>query len=329
MTIIFGQEVCAVHVIENEIKSAILNNDPIDDVLHVIAVISNPCGFGRRYKLTNEFRLRMANEPNVELYIVELAYNDQPFLCTEANNPKHLRLRTTETPLWVKENLINIGVKKLFPKGWKAMAWIDADIEFESPSWALDTLKVLNGTRDVVQLFSHFIDMDRGENTMRVFSSLGYQYEKQKRYVNKGNDYSHPGIAWACTRKAWDKMGGVYDQSILGSGDFNMAMSFLGMGDKSVNYAVHPNYLQSILDFQKRIKFMRLSYIIGTIRHFHHGHKVNRKYQDRWKILVEHQYDPKTMITYNQDGLITTTDKFPEQLKLDIIKYFEERLEDD
>jgi hypothetical protein len=329
MTVIFGLEVTDVTIQENEIKSAILNNDPIDDTLHVIAVISNPCGFGRRYKLTNEFRLRMKEQHNVELYIVELAYNDQPFLCTEPKNSKHLRIRTTETALWVKENLINIGVKKLFPKKWKAMAWIDADLEFESATWALDTLKILNGCRDIVQLFSHCVDMDRDGNTMRVFTSLGYQFEKHKRYINKGNDYSHPGFAWSCTRKAWEKMGGVYDQSILGSGDFNMSLSFLGMGDKSVNEGVHPNYLQSIIDFQKRVKGSRLGYVPNVILHNFHGSKINRKYQERWKILVEHQYNPKTMITYNSDGLIVTTDKFPEQLKLDIIKYFQERLEDD
>jgi len=329
MTVIGEFEVTDVHVIENEIKSAILNNDPIDNILHVIAVISNPCGFGRRYKLTNEFRLRMADEPNVELYIVELAYNDQPFLCTEVNNPKHLRIRTSETPLWVKENLINIGVKKLFPKGWKAMAWIDADLEFESSSWALDTLKVLNGFKDAVQLFSHCVDMDNDGSTMRIFNSLGYQFEKNKVFVPIGPGYSHPGFAWSCTRKTWDKMSGLYDQSILGSGDFNMSLAILGIANKSLNEAVHPNYLQSVLDFQKRVKGTRLGYIPNTCSHFYHGSKALRKYQDRWKILVQHQYDPKTMITYNSDGLIVTTDKFPEQLKLDIIKYFQERLEDD
>jgi hypothetical protein len=273
----------------------------------------------------------MANEPNVELYIVELAYGDQPFLCTEANNSKHLRLRTTETPLWVKENLINIGVKKLLPKGWKAMAWIDADLEFESATWALDTLRILNGSRDVVQLFSHCVDMDRNGDTMKVSTSLCYQYEKNKRYVMKGNsnDYSHPGYCTAFTRKAWDKLGGIYDQSILGSGDFNMALSFIGLGGKSVNKNVHPNYLQSILNFQKNAIDLRLGYVPNVCRHHFHGSKKNRKYQDRWQILVNHQYDPLTMITYNNDGLLITTESFPEQLKLDIVKYFEERLEDE
>jgi len=55
--------------------------------------------------------------------------------------------------LWHKENMINLGVQKLLPPTWKAFAWIDADIEFDSPSWAIDTLKVLNGSCDNAILF--------------------------------------------------------------------------------------------------------------------------------------------------------------------------------
>jgi hypothetical protein len=35
---------------KNWIKEAIRNNDPIESKLHVIAVISNPCNYKRRYK---------------------------------------------------------------------------------------------------------------------------------------------------------------------------------------------------------------------------------------------------------------------------------------
>lgn len=47
----------------------------------------------------------MKFEKNVKLYIV---YNNQSFKITEKNNKNHLQLRT-DTPLWHKENMINIG----------------------------------------------------------------------------------------------------------------------------------------------------------------------------------------------------------------------------
>ena len=155
MTIINGIEIDDIYFSKNELKESINNNEPIEEKLNVIIVISNPCQFARRYILARELIKRFdEEEENVELYVVELAYNKQLFHVTEANNKKHLQLRTNTAPIWHKENMINLGVKYLLPKSWKAFAWIDADIEFESASWALDTLKVLNGYKDIVQLFS-------------------------------------------------------------------------------------------------------------------------------------------------------------------------------
>ena len=128
--------------------------------------------------------------------------------------------------------MINLAVNYLLPKNYKAFAWIDADIEFDSNSWALDTLKILNGCKDVVQIFSHCIDMDKDETNLNIFNGFGYSFSKNKKYTSKGLDYWHPGFAWAMTRKAFDQINGLYDKSILGSGDNNMALCFL----KSVQY---------------------------------------------------------------------------------------------
>ena len=57
-------------------KYLLLNNKPIEEKLHVVAVVSNPCNFKIRYKLTNEFIKRMEKEPNVILYVVEITSDD-------------------------------------------------------------------------------------------------------------------------------------------------------------------------------------------------------------------------------------------------------------
>lgn len=80
MTIINGIEIDIKQVKMDEIRQAIMNNDPVDDTLHVIAVTSNPCQFARRYILAREFVSRMEQESNVKLYIVELAYGNQRVL---------------------------------------------------------------------------------------------------------------------------------------------------------------------------------------------------------------------------------------------------------
>ena len=47
--------------------------------LYVIAVVSNPARFARRYQLFNEFCERMKNEPRVELVTIELQQGSRPF----------------------------------------------------------------------------------------------------------------------------------------------------------------------------------------------------------------------------------------------------------
>ena len=329
MTIINGVEIDCINYRKNDIKEAIENNDPIEEKLHVILVISNPCLFAKRYILIKNFINRIQQEEkNVILYIVEMAYNNQKFIITQNNNKNHLQLRT-ETPIWHKENMINLGVKYLLPKNYKAFAWIDADIEFENSTWVMDTLKVLNGVKDIVQIFSHCVDMDNNETTMSVFNSAGYQYTKLNPFCNKGINHWHPGYAWAITRKAYEKIGGLFEYGILGSGDNIMLFSILNNGLNSITHDSSDDYKKSILDFQEKIKLIRFGYIPGVIRHYFHGSKKNRKYQERWKILVKHNYSPNVHITRDEKGILVPTSDFSEELKKDIYSYFYERNEDE
>jgi hypothetical protein len=329
MTIINGIEIDFIDYKVNDIKYAIKNNKPIEKKLNVIAVISNPCLYATRYILLKEFIKRIEEEEdNVNLFIVELAYKDQKFIITDKTNKNHLQLRV-DVPIWHKENMVNVAVKKLLPKSWKAFAWIDADVEFENSSWALDTLKILNGCKDVVQLFSHCIDMDKEKNNLNVFNSFGYSFSKNKKYTTKGSDYWHPGYAWAITRRAYEKIGGLYDKGVLGSGDNVMALSFINKFKHITNYEYHEDYINSGFEFQKKAKFLRLGYTPGVIRHYYHGSKKNRKYTERWQILIKHKYSPDKHLKYNEDGLLVPTDEFTNELQQDIMNYFRERKEDE
>ena len=330
MTIINNIEIDNYRHIENDVKKAILNNDPIEDNLHVIMVISNPCMYAKRYILAREFIYRMEHENNVILYVVELCYNEQKHILIDKKNKNHLAINTKCAPLWHKENLINIGVNTLLPKTWKAFAWIDADIEFENPLWALDTLKILNGHKDMVQLFSHCLDMDHDENIMNTFSGFGFMFDKKKSYIpGKGPNFWHPGYAWAITRNAYEKLNGLFEYSILGSGDHNMALSLLGYGLNSINGQSSEGYKCKIKEFQANAINLRLGYVPGVIRHYFHGSKVNRKYSERWQILVKHQYDPTKHINKLKNGLLVPSKLCPQELLDDIYKYFSERNEDE
>ena len=292
--------------------------------LHVIAVVSNPARFERRYKLFNEFCERMKNEKQVELMTIELQQNSRPFV----TNAK-IKLRT-DHELWFKENLINIAVRHL-PKNWEYMAWVDSDLEFQNKDWVRETLEQLQ-TYKVVQLFSHCLDLGIKHEALQVHTGIFYAYCNGEIYnpPTKYGNYFHVGYAYAITREAYDSIGGLLDFAILGSADNHMALAFIGSVDLSLNKKLHANYKLLCNIFQERCEKnikRKVGYVHGTILHHFHGNKVDRKYQSRWEILVNNQFDPLVDIYKDATGLWQLSDNKP-KLRDDIIRYFRERNED-
>ena len=311
----------------NNIKSLILNNKPIEEKLHVIAVVSNPCNYKIRYKLMDEFIHRMEKEPHVILYVVELVYNDQSFEVTSADNKRHLQLRG-QIPLWHKENMINLGIKKLLPSDWKAVAWIDADIDFDNPYWAFNTLQILNGGKDVVQLFVNVFDMDFNEDILNIYTGFGYQYCKDV-IKGLGINYWHPGYAWAITRTAYDQIGLIYEVAVLGASDNIFSHGFGEYETNCLKPGMTQMYLDDVRRYQAKMEGLTLGYVPGTIRHFFHGKKENRNYWGREDILIKYNFDPTTFIEYNSDGLIIPSKIVPKEFIIDIFDYFKNRNEDE
>ena len=66
----------------NLTKETILNNEPIEEHLNVICVVSNPCLYKKRYELAIKFIRKMLKTNNIILYIVELVYGNEEFYIT-------------------------------------------------------------------------------------------------------------------------------------------------------------------------------------------------------------------------------------------------------
>jgi hypothetical protein len=310
------------------VQKAIRESTPIDDTLHIIIVVSNICEYKKRWILANEFIYRMKDETHIKLYVVELAYGTQKYQVTNPNNPNHLQL-CTDIPLWHKENLINIGVRRLLPESWKAMAWIDADIEFDNPHWVQDTLKLLNRTFDVVQLGSHIVDLNQDGTTGYIYSGFGYQYNRNIPYFLSENNSWQAGYAWACKRTAYEQLGGLYESSILGAGDLNISTSIFQNVLTNIPDTLDSEYKRSLLEYEKKAKGLKLGYTPGIIKHHFHGSKEKRHYESRWNILVKHKYNPYTYVKHNSEGILVPTELFPREMILDILNYFKSRDEDE
>ena len=312
----------------NLIKESIRGNKMISDTLHVVTVISNICEFKRRWELMKDFILRLENYPNVKLYVVEMVYGGQDFHITSPTNPSHLQIRTNYA-LWHKENMINLAINKLLPINWKAVAWIDGDIEFENPNWVIDSLKVLTNF-DIIQLFTTCFDLDESEKPMRVFQSFGYKYAHGEDFIvknNQGQNYWHPGYAWACTRDFYNKIGYIYDKGILGSGDYVISQALLG--NLGCRNAKMPGYVSNIKNYVDKFVDFKVGYIPTNIIHYFHGSKANRKYTERIQILLKYNYDPDFHVSYNEEGILVPTKYMCGEFIQDINRYFFERNEDE
>jgi glycosyltransferase involved in cell wall biosynthesis len=236
---------------------------------------------------------------------------------------KHVKNKS-DSPVWMKEKLINVGIKNL-PGVWKYVAWIDADITFLNPNWVQDTIDALQ-TNDVVQMFRTAVNLGPNNEAIKIDKGFGYMHADSGTPYVKTDKYGywHPGYAWACTRKAFRTMGSsLLDWAILGSGDRHMAMAWIGHVLDSCPGTIHLNYKIMLMEYQYNCRNFKLSYVPGTILHHWHGRFEDRKYKERWDVLVRHAFDPVTDVTMSLR--LTPAGK---RMEKDLKAYFEGRKED-
>lgn len=302
------------------------------DLLHVIVPINNYVRYKRRYELFHEFCQHMSATEGVVLYIVEVALGERPFEVTQPDNPRHLQLRT-DTVLWHKENMINQMVERL-PRDWKYVAWVDGDVHFYNKHIAFETIHQLQH-HPIVQMFQSVANMGPDGQIISTHNGFCFEYAQNNFIVPadlKKYRVWHPGFAWACTRKAWNDMGRLIDFAILGAADHHMALALVNCVHMSRPGNISESYKRRLLDWQERVNRPgsiqgKIGYVKGTIIHGWHGRFKDRKYQERWEIIVNCGYDPDKDIKKDWQGLYTFDRPKPRMEQL-LHKYFCDRNED-
>ncbi len=306
--------------------------------LYVITAITNPVRYKNRYKLFEKFKKHMKESSvcgaEVELVTVECQHSDRDFVLTCGETKCDIQLRTNHE-LWHKENLLNIGISRL-PQDWKYAAWLDADIEFVRPDWAIETIQGLKHY-SVLQPFSHAIDLGPGYETLQVHKGFGCGYLNRQddpgKHCNwgKGYEYWHTGFGWAIRRDAFDYLwNGLIDWAPLGSADHHMAWGLIGKIRNSVPKDISPRYLDCLLKWEDRAEkhiCRNLGYVPGTILHSWHGKKKDRKYKERWDIITNNKFDPDLDLVRDWQGVWQLSNRSI-GLRDDIRQYFRSRNED-
>lgn len=273
-----------------------------------------------------------------KLLTVEIAFGDRPFEVTKKDAKWDLQLKSFDE-IWHKENMINLGLQYLsqVAPDWRQVAWIDGDLEFTNKTWVKETVHQLQHYQ-VVQLWENAIDLGPDGQAMTTHHSFMSQYVRGKPYnYSKRTKYAeqwHPGYAWAANRDAIDHMGQLIDFAILGAGDNHIAHGLVGMLDGTLAKGLHPNYIKRLRSWQNQAEhYIRrdVGFVPGTLLHSWHGKKKDRRYHDRWKILVENKYDPEIDLKRDHQGLYQIVDhgdcrsiRFRDQVR----QYFRARNED-
>jgi len=282
------------------------------ELLHVVTAISNPVRWDSRINLYKQFEEHMLDS-GVNLTVVECQYGERPHDLIPTNKfVNHIPVRA-KTQTWNKENLLNIGIARI-PEA-KYICWSDADIEFRKNSWAADTVHALQ-QYDIVQPWTDAYDLGPNDEHIQAHKSFCYQWwNRQPVIPNQKNfwkhdggpyAYPHTGFCWAANRVTLEWLGGLLDICAMGSADHHMALSLIGEVDRSVPGGVTQGYLAHLKRWEARaLRHVNknIGFVWGTIEHFFHGRKTDRKYIDRWDMFVKHQFNPDNDLKRNSYGV--------------------------
>lgn len=301
------------------IASQIGHSDLVNDsTLHVVSVCSNPVRYHSRYRLARKFITAMAGTKNVTLHVVESAFGDRHHelkeLCEELG-VDFIPIRT-RSEIWIKENMVNLGMRNVLVRYPQAnyLAWIDADVFFRDPNWAVETVHQLQHFQ-VVQPWSDCADLGHQGGILQHFKSFGAQHQRRKpkqKHPSEPYEYSHTGFAWACTRDFFEAIGGLMEFPILGSADHHMGFGMIGEVMDTVHGGMSDPFKRMAKEWQSRairITKNEVGFVPGRIEHEFHGPKKRRYYRERWQILIDHKFNPDTDIIRDRQGMIQLVGK--------------------
>jgi hypothetical protein len=115
-----------------------------------------------------------------------------------------------------------------------------------------------------------------------------------------------PGLAWGCTRSAWDAVGGLIDIAIWGGGDWHMAHALIEKTETMMRTDLHRNYQKIVNQWYQRCRtHIRHNVLVmeGTLLHFWHGKKIDRGYNAKHALLADMGFDPMRHLTKDSQGL--------------------------
>lgn len=299
--------------------------------LCVAACYYNPTGFRSKRESARRF-IKSLQDSGVPFEMVECTFNgsyDLPI----APNIRRVRARDI---IWVKERLLNWVVGSL-PAQFTKVAWVDADVLFENPDWAIEAASLLDH-HVVVQPFHRAIRLppstERFEGIGIAHRGFAAMYAASEAYtaVTGFNRHGHTGFAWAARRNLLASFG-LYEHMISGAADHVMAHAFAGHCRtecyKHIFFDDWPllrHFFAWAGGVAREVRG-RMAYVPGAVLHLWHGEMANRNYYNRMRELTMMAFDP-TQHLVPSGPVFNWSEHAPREMRNWAAHYFDRRLED-
>lgn len=344
----------------------LIAKDAVREPLWCVVPVHNPWRVKARWKHTDR-AIKHFIDAGAVVVLVEVAHNRREFVYADSGldgtpagcglNGREFRhvyvpLRST-SELWLKENMINVGVSRIPDPNWQQVAWLDSDVHFARPNWVGETIHKLQHY-SFLQMFSQARDLgpnyemlpsdyphSAGISFIRAWeeglikSTLPPVIQQDIKVVQKdiirlqkdflklvddleggyygklGERRVFPGLAWACTREAWDDVGGLLDVAIWGGGDWHMAHGLIEKTEGMMRNDLHRNYKKLVLQWYERCRThirRNVGVMEGVIFHNWHGRKTQRGYNSKHELLARFGFDPPRHLKRDYQGLYQLND---------------------
>ena len=281
--------------------------------LWVVSTYFDSEGYENKLRALRAY-ISVMERSGIPMLLVEGSFGRRPFLLSESDRVLHVRCPSV---MWQKERLLNFAIDHL-PASCRKVAWLDTDIFFENPRWAVQTAKLLDDF-PIVQPFDLALWLPKGAT---IFHGRGIAWSGFAAVAHNHpglflsgdfDRHGHTGYAWAA-RKDLIKRHSLYDRSIAGSGDHLMAHAMMGdLSSPCVTNSVgaanpfRDSFHAWARPFHQDVR-SRVGFVRGAILHRWHGDRKKRSYYKRMVGLLARDYNPSLDVRVAPSGALEWTE---------------------
>jgi hypothetical protein len=291
----------------------------------VVTTFFNPLGYSSRMTNLIAFLARMRRH-GIPVQVAEVAFGEAPFALTGLDHVLQFRAQSV---LWHKEALIGQMARRL-PDRYVKIAWVDADVLFDSPLWLVHASELLERF-PLAQLFEEVRHLgpsgvewrrSRGVAASRTRGELeAFRFDRSNTW---------PGLAWAARRELLTGVG-LLDTLVVGGADTYLSLAAYGEASEW-HLRLLPPGLAGCYERWHSAFFEEVAGQVGVVPvtavQLGHGSPAARGYVDRFRILRDFAFDPPRDLIRRDDGLLEWAE--PESgLATAVRGYFEGRREDE